>query len=191
MNLHRLTSTSILARAGLGIVVSAVAAVGVVATSINPSTAAGKAAPAAATAPATPSATPATQQPVTQKPVSRADHRGSGNADPDQAGRTTATEGARAGGRQRRPRAQARGPPRQLRLLDVVRVDGEYGTSTTAAVEAFQRSRDLRATGTLDERTWDAVRDSYRQPTRSELYPVIEKPSRSRSSRPSRSTTAA
>jgi hypothetical protein len=67
MNLHRLTSTSMLARAGLGIVVSAVAAVGVVATSINPSTAAGKAAPAAATAPATPSATPATQQPVTQK----------------------------------------------------------------------------------------------------------------------------
>jgi peptidoglycan hydrolase-like protein with peptidoglycan-binding domain len=29
----------------------------------------------------------------------------------------------------------------QLRLLDVVRVDGEYGTSTTAAVEAFQRDR--------------------------------------------------
>jgi peptidoglycan hydrolase-like protein with peptidoglycan-binding domain len=53
----------------------------------------------------------------------------------------------------------------QLRLLDEIRVDGEYGTSTTAAVEAFQRSRDLRATGTLDELTWHAVRDSTRQPT--------------------------
>jgi peptidoglycan hydrolase-like protein with peptidoglycan-binding domain len=74
----------------------------------------------------------------------------------------------------------------QLGLLDVIRVDGEYGTSTTAAVKAFQRKHGLAATGSLDERTWDAVRDRTAPADQSELYPVIEKPSRSRSSRPSR-----
>ena len=172
MFLHRLTTTSTVVRTGLGIVLSAVAAVGVLATTNSPSTAAGKAAPAAATAPATPSATPTTQQPVTPKPTTVAPTTPTPTKPAAPPPPKVLAQEDDTGDLVRKLEARLV----QLRLLDEIRVDGEYGTSTTAAVKAFQRSRDLRATGTLDEPTWDAVRDSTRKPTRSELYPVIEKP---------------
>jgi peptidoglycan hydrolase-like protein with peptidoglycan-binding domain len=182
MFLHRLTSKSVVVRTGLGIVLSAGAAVGVLTVTNSPSTAAAKPAPVAATAPATPSATPTTQQPVTQQPVKPVTPK------PTTVAPVTPTPTPTKPAAPPPPKVLAQEDDTgdlvrklearlvQLRLLDEIRVDGEYGTSTTAAVEAFQRSRDLRATGTLDELTWDAVRDSTRQPTRSELYPVIEKP---------------
>jgi peptidoglycan hydrolase-like protein with peptidoglycan-binding domain len=181
MNLHRLSSTSILVRTGLGIVVSAVAAAGVVATTSGSSTAAATAAPIAVTATATPSATPVTPSATPVKP----------SATPVKPKPTTTAPATPT------PTEPAAPPPPkvlaqeedsgdlvrklearlvQLGLLDVIRVDGEYGTSTTAAVKAFQRKHGLAATGSLDERTWDAVRDRTHQPSKSELYPVIEKP---------------
>jgi peptidoglycan hydrolase-like protein with peptidoglycan-binding domain len=37
-------------------------------------------------------------------------------------------------------------------------VDGEYGPKTQQAVRRFQRENDLRVTGQVDDRTWDALR---------------------------------
>lgn len=37
-------------------------------------------------------------------------------------------------------------------------VDGELGPKTTQAVRRFQRENDLRVTGQVDDRTWDALR---------------------------------
>lgn len=39
--------------------------------------------------------------------------------------------------------------------------DGIYGSQTTAAVSAFQRSRGLPGTGVVDQATWDAIVAAY------------------------------
>jgi hypothetical protein len=49
-------------------------------------------------------------------------------------------------------------------FLDRDDVDGEYGPKTRQAVRRFQRENDLRVTGEVDDRTWDALR-RYRRRT--------------------------
>ena len=43
-------------------------------------------------------------------------------------------------------------------FLDRDDVDGELGPKTTQAVRRFQRENDLKVTGQVDDRTWDALR---------------------------------
>lgn len=53
---------------------------------------------------------------------------------------------------------------RMLRILDPtdpLAVDGIYGKETQAAVVRFQRGNDLPVTGIADERTYDAVKQTY------------------------------
>jgi lipoprotein-anchoring transpeptidase ErfK/SrfK len=65
----------------------------------------------------------------------------------------------------------------QLELLDRVRVDGTYGTSTTKAVRAYQKRADIEVTGSVDQATWTALKADTRRPTKAELYPPAPKPS--------------
>lgn len=48
-------------------------------------------------------------------------------------------------------------PQRQLAC------DGIFGAETQCAVSEFQRAADLPVTGTVDEETWNAIREAYRQ----------------------------
>lgn len=50
-------------------------------------------------------------------------------------------------------------------------VDGTFGTATDKAVRAFQGSRHLPVTGSVDEQTWAELKAVTHRPTRSELYP--------------------
>ena len=53
-----------------------------------------------------------------------------------------------------------------LRLIDPtlnLGYDGQYGTETAAAVEAFQKTKGLPPTGQTDQDTWDAIRREYRE----------------------------
>jgi len=60
----------------------------------------------------------------------------------------------------------------QLRLLQPVRVDGDYGTSTTTAVRTLQARRGLPVTGQVDAATWAEIQASTRRPTQAELRPT-------------------
>ena len=59
----------------------------------------------------------------------------------------------------------------QLELMPARWVDDYYGTETVKGVRAFQESAGLTATGTVDETTWQVLRQETRTPTRSELQP--------------------
>lgn len=50
---------------------------------------------------------------------------------------------------------------------------GRYDPATTDAVTGFQRKRDLPATGTVDQRTWDRLVAMTRTPTRDQLFNVL------------------
>ena len=50
-------------------------------------------------------------------------------------------------------------------------VDGSYGTETAKGVRAYQQHRGLPVTGSVDERTWAALKADTRTPTRAELFP--------------------
>ena len=43
-------------------------------------------------------------------------------------------------------------------FLDRDDVDGEFGPKTSQAIRRFQRENDLKVTGQVDDRTWDALR---------------------------------
>ena len=42
-------------------------------------------------------------------------------------------------------------------------VDGEFGPKTQQAIRRFQRENDLKVTGQVDDRTWDALRQYKRK----------------------------
>jgi hypothetical protein len=65
----------------------------------------------------------------------------------------------------------------QLRLLDRVRVDGTYGTSTTKAVRTYQQHAGVDVTGSVDRRTWSRLQADTSRPTKAELFPPAPKPS--------------
>jgi hypothetical protein len=52
-------------------------------------------------------------------------------------------------------------------------VDGSYGTETEKGVRAYQRHVRLPVTGSVDERTWQALKADTRKPTRAELFPPL------------------
>jgi hypothetical protein len=52
-------------------------------------------------------------------------------------------------------------------------VDGSYGTETEKGVRAYQRHVGLPVTGTVDEGTWQALKEDTRRPTRAELFPPL------------------
>lgn len=56
------------------------------------------------------------------------------------------------------------------RLIPLV-VDGVYGPQTTDAVRIFQQFNGLPPTGTIDHRTWDAIRTTFQQ-----VQPVPPRP---------------
>lgn len=52
-----------------------------------------------------------------------------------------------------------------LRLIDPtsnLSYDGQYGPETAAAVESFQKNNGLPPTGQTDQKTWDAIRNAYK-----------------------------
>ncbi|MDT3397443.1 L,D-transpeptidase family protein [Streptomyces sp. B1866] len=53
---------------------------------------------------------------------------------------------------------------------------GYYGTVTQTSVRSFQRGHGLPATGSVDRRTWAALRGATRPPTRDELHPPTTNP---------------
>lgn len=76
------------------------------------------------------------------------------------------------------------------RDIPLVQPDGIFGSETTAAVEAFQRSRSLPVTGRIDLATWNALYEAYLlagrqgEPTPLEVFPrrvgyIIEEGERS------------
>src|SRR5690606_773511 len=48
-----------------------------------------------------------------------------------------------------------------------------FGPVTEAGVNGFQRKRGLDVTGEVDQRTWDALLDRTRKPTRAELADAV------------------
>ncbi|MFC7619636.1 peptidoglycan-binding protein [Microlunatus sp. GCM10028923] len=66
----------------------------------------------------------------------------------------------------------------RLKQLDwfAEKVTGTYGPVTTAGVKGFQGKRELRVTGEVDQKTWDALLDRTRQPTKAELADKPAKP---------------
>ena len=61
---------------------------------------------------------------------------------------------------------------RHAKYLAVYDVEDRFGALTRAAVHKFQREQGLRATGVVDQQTWDALRARSHQPTEAELNNV-------------------
>ncbi|GAB3746513.1 hypothetical protein GCM10028864_16760 [Microlunatus parietis] len=56
------------------------------------------------------------------------------------------------------------------------KITGNYGPVTAAAVKGFQEKRELLTTGEVDQKTWDALLDRTRTPTKAELADKPAKP---------------
>jgi L,D-transpeptidase catalytic domain/Putative peptidoglycan binding domain len=66
----------------------------------------------------------------------------------------------------------------QLKLLDPKYLDDSFGTMTRSAVKEFQRAHEIPPLGYVDQNTWDELKQSSHEPTRTELYPPPPKPIR-------------
>jgi L,D-transpeptidase-like protein/putative peptidoglycan binding protein len=59
----------------------------------------------------------------------------------------------------------------QLDLLDKQYLDDSFGTMTLSAVKRFQGKHDIPGLGYVDQYTWDTLKTSSRQPTKTEMFP--------------------